>query len=494
MKKLVQFLSLAFLVPSTLYAQSVFINEIHYDNDGGDQDEAFEIAGPASTDLSGWSVVFYNGNGGATYRTTDLSGIIPSGCGAFGAVAFFLPSNGIQNGAPDGLALVDAATQLIQFLSYEGTLTAVDGPATGMLSTDIGVAEAGSTPIGSSLQLGGTGTVYTDFTWNAPAPNSFGACNAGPTFEGGAAPNVGYLRNDACPDHTSGVTFNEISPQSVTDFNADGEESSLNDKDEFVEIVNSGTDPIDVNNWVLGDNFDSFVLSGLNPIQPTHAVVVFTRGADVSNFDPGPGNQVIAATDLSLNNDGDSVGLKNNSGVFIAVKWSGGSLNSAFRDGAALAGDSLEISGWAEGISQTRNPDYSGDWIAHGVVAGPHDWSVDGSVVLTDPRGSPGRTLDGIVLDVDDKTEIPSGFTLSQNFPNPFNPETTISYQLSSLSDVRLVVYDMLGRVVHELFAGRQGAGEHTIRFRAKGLSSGVYMYRLEAGGTVRTKQMILLR
>lgn len=66
-------------------------------------------------------------------------------------------TNGIQNGSPDGIALVNGTT-VVQFLSYEGTFAAVDGPASDMTSVDIGVSEPGSTPIGFSLQLRGTGT------------------------------------------------------------------------------------------------------------------------------------------------------------------------------------------------------------------------------------------------------------------------------------------------------------------------------------------------
>ena len=55
----------------------VFINEFHYDNDSTDAGEAIEIAGPAGTDLSGWSIVLYNGSGGAPYTTTSLSGTLP---------------------------------------------------------------------------------------------------------------------------------------------------------------------------------------------------------------------------------------------------------------------------------------------------------------------------------------------------------------------------------------------------------------------------------
>jgi uncharacterized repeat protein (TIGR01451 family) len=160
---------------------AVFINEIHYDNAGTDTGEFVEIAGPAGTNLSGYSIVLYNGAGGAVYDTDALSGTIPDQQNGFGTVVLTYPANGIQNGAPDGIALVQGTT-VIQFLSYEGTFTAVGGPAGGMLSTDIGVLEGGSDPIGHTLQLRGTGTTYDDFTWAPPGAGTANAVNTDQTF------------------------------------------------------------------------------------------------------------------------------------------------------------------------------------------------------------------------------------------------------------------------------------------------------------------------
>ncbi|MGH7701033.1 MAG: lamin tail domain-containing protein, partial [Gemmatimonadales bacterium] len=87
---------------------AVRISEFHYDNDGTDVGEAIEIEGPAGTDLTGWSVVLYNGNGGTAYDTRTLSATIVERCGGRGVALLTYPSNGIQNGSPDGLALVDA--------------------------------------------------------------------------------------------------------------------------------------------------------------------------------------------------------------------------------------------------------------------------------------------------------------------------------------------------------------------------------------------------
>jgi hypothetical protein len=87
--------------------------------------------------------------------------------------------DGIQNGSPDGMALVDASNSVVQFPSYQGISTATSGPANGMTSVEIGASVASSTPVGVSLQSSGTGTTYEAFTWGTSAINTFGAVNIG---------------------------------------------------------------------------------------------------------------------------------------------------------------------------------------------------------------------------------------------------------------------------------------------------------------------------
>src|SRR5262245_16470102 len=96
---------------------SVRFSEIHYDNTGTDTGEAIEVSGPAGTDLTGWTIVLYNGNGGAPYDTKTLSGQIPATCGARGVVVQTYPANGIQNGSADGMALVGSGGVVVEFLS-----------------------------------------------------------------------------------------------------------------------------------------------------------------------------------------------------------------------------------------------------------------------------------------------------------------------------------------------------------------------------------------
>ncbi len=89
---------------------------------------------------------------------------------------------------------------------------------------------------------------------------------------------------------------------------------------------------------------------------------------------------------------------------------------------------------------------------------------------------------------------IPTAFILEQNFPNPFNPNTVISYQLPVAGNVLLKVYDVLGNEISTLVNEEKPAGSYEVKFDASGLSSGVYFYRLQVGEFVQTRKMILLK
>jgi hypothetical protein len=166
-----------------------WINELHYDNTSDDVGEFIEIAGVAGVDLGLFELYLYNGGDGGVYDTVPLQGAIDNDESGLGAVAF--PYVGIQNGSPDGLALVWSPTRsVVQFLSYEGAFIATEGPAAGMTSVDIGVSESNSsTPIGSSLGLAGCGDLYGDFSWQE---------NTGTATPGDF--NEGQYSSDTCPE------------------------------------------------------------------------------------------------------------------------------------------------------------------------------------------------------------------------------------------------------------------------------------------------------
>ncbi|MHC4479222.1 MAG: T9SS type A sorting domain-containing protein [Planctomycetota bacterium] len=96
--------------------------------------------------------------------------------------------------------------------------------------------------------------------------------------------------------------------------------------------------------------------------------------------------------------------------------------------------------------------------------------------------------------DINENQVMPYIFSLSQNYPNPFNASTSISFSLPQPGDVRLVVYDLLGREVETLLDDYRPAGVHNIAFDASALASGIYFYRVQVGDMIETKRMLLLK
>jgi beta-galactosidase len=90
--------------------------------------------------------------------------------------------------------------------------------------------------------------------------------------------------------------------------------------------------------------------------------------------------------------------------------------------------------------------------------------------------------------------ELPSEYSLNQNYPNPFNPRTGVRYQVSGVSDVKITVYDMLGREVAVLVNEKKTPGSYEVSFDGSRLASGMYLYRMTTGSFVQTRKMILLK
>ena len=145
---------------------SVFINEIHYDNTGTDAGEAIEIAGPAGAGPDRLVDRPLQRRGGAVYDTDALSDVIPDQQDGFGTVVLSIPGQRHSERVTGWHGPGRPGHDVVQFLSYEGTFTAVGGPANGMLSPRSASPRTAAEPLGQSLQLQGGGTTYEDFTWS----------------------------------------------------------------------------------------------------------------------------------------------------------------------------------------------------------------------------------------------------------------------------------------------------------------------------------------
>lgn len=199
----------------------VYINEFHYDNQGTDVNEFVEVAGPAGTDLSTYTITLYNGSNNTSYSTTPLTGTIDDEGAGVGAVVFLI--SGIQNGAPDAIALSKTGSTSVQYLSYEGIMNAVavDGPAMGLNSFDIGVAEAPTSTVGDLL---GYSLEYdeTTMSWIVITDDSPGIFAQGPVLSTSsfAMENLKVFVNN----NNLFVTTNTTDDKQVNVYNMQGRE------------------------------------------------------------------------------------------------------------------------------------------------------------------------------------------------------------------------------------------------------------------------------
>jgi hypothetical protein len=188
-----------------------------------------------------------------------------------------------------------------------------------------------------------------------------------------------------------------------------------------------------------------------------------------------------------------------------------------FKGEATVLGVVLEWQTGSErdnaGFVLVRNGEVIADYREHAALRGAGTSAVGRRYRFIDERVREGERyvyalrsvdFDGTVHDYAVRVEVEGRrvsreYELMQNYPNPFNPVTTIRYVLPEESEVRVRVYDMLGRMVKEVVGGvRQGAGVYEVRFEGSGLGSGVYVYRLEAVGSrgryVASKKMVLMK
>jgi hypothetical protein len=152
---------------------------------------------------------------------------------------------------------------------------------------------------------------------------------------------------------------------------------------------------------------------------------------------------------------------------------------------------------WIVGSSATfgTTSDFKGNVLAWITITANTGALVDGSLLAhTGAVTFNGLSVTGVEPETAKDGSAPKDFILSQNYPNPFNPVTTIEYQLPMSSNVKLCIFDALGKQVSIVVDEVQKAGSHQIEWNAGNFPSGVYFYRLNAGSLVSMKKMVFIK
>jgi len=325
-----------------LYAQTIFINEIHYDNAGEDVNEGVEIAASAGVDLSCYEIHFYNGSNSTVYAVEKLSGIIEDQNDGFGFVWILIETNGFQNGGPDGLALYNSCTEsLIQFLSYEGMINAADGPANGTVSENIGVEETNTAEIGTSLQLTGTGSNYDDFVWSPSQPETPGATNVGQSF--GESTTNGTTVNIMASNTSYSEAVGEIGiPIQIT---------NVTDNFDVIITIGDGTATIDEDFTRSSEVINIMAADGAN--QNINASVTLIDDEIEEEAETIVINFEIENAEITLNKSSITITIEDNDAPKIALpQYAIEAVTTENEDGVA---DSLDVKCQLTGVVQGIN-------------------------------------------------------------------------------------------------------------------------------------------
>lgn len=239
----------------------------------------------------------------------------------------------------------------------------------------------------------------------------------------------GYLRNGTGTSHTSGITFAEVcgngSPN--IDFNQDGGVNS--GTDEFVELVNTSKDTINISGWKMQDGSSgSFTFPSGTIVYPGKRVVLFPNGnGNISNFNPGDSNLAFSVSGFAINNAADALGLRNLDSRYIGITMISGTINTGLTSGATLAGSLVNISTATSSQTRKRNNIYTAgtsisDWsLSTPITSRTFNWSKNSPTrTIVNANGTPGRDTTGLLdqpMASDGTPAITFGTTTSTTIP-----------------------------------------------------------------------------
>ena len=265
------------------------------------------------------------------------------------------------------------------------------------------------------------------------------------------------------------------------------------------------------NNNTATDTVEALVKDGRAFSEVDQYYAAYNKFEDPGLTDPANGDYTIASDASAAVDGGLDVGY-----TFVGFFPDMGAIESDFVTPVELttfeakAGDNAVTLSWATG-SEVENRGFAierryedGDFEKIGFVASAGATGANYSFVdqAASKAGVYTYRLKQIDLDgafrysrsVEVEVGTPNEFALDQNFPNPFNPSTTIRYELAQDVQVKLAVYNSIGEQIATLVNAQQAAGRYDVSFNASSFSSGIYFYRLEAGDFVDVKRMLLLK
>jgi hypothetical protein len=280
------------------------------------------------------------------------------------------------------------------------------------------------------------------------------------TLGGGISLTAQFEKDD---NAAQAIVFNEINYNSSKEF----------DPEDWLELYNGITDPVNISGWVIKDEDDTsgFAFPPNTIIMPADYLVVCRDEEKFHSLFPDVTNH-IGDLGFGLNNGGELIRLYNAQNVLV---------------------DSLAYS---------DSPPWPVEPDGNGPTLMLRDSYLDNSLpqnwMASQKYGTPGVANTFFISSVE-TTQPPQGFSLDQNHPNPFNSATTISYNLRYGGHVSLKVYNSMGRLVTTLIYGFQNSGRHVFTWNAKDdnnirLASGVYFARLLSGSDEKTIAMLFIQ
>ena len=259
---------------------------------------------------------------------------------------------------------------------------------------------------------------------------------------GSDKPHIYFLEHDGSSGLTATIIVNEFLASNETCCGSE----IFGSGEDFVELYNYGTAPINIEGWGFSDSEGSIATTAPDTTIPPGGFLIIWYTGETNGF---------PEIDAELSSGGETVYGEDSSGTMVF---------------------SVSFDAQDEDVSYGRYPDGSDTW--------------------QQMNPTPGSTNTNLLSNDNSFYSAPEYFSLGQNYPNPFNPQTQFHYDLPKSGNINLGIYDVLGKEVYTVLNGYQRAGKHNVLWTGinnKGLQvqSGIYFYRLTTDSEITTKKMV---